>query len=168
MKRLALLALPLATIILFGCGEEKTPLCKAVDDNRSAYRSARSLDNAIARDAATKKAMSEGLGRLENATKVGSFSGWKAEVKSVSTDLKGLGVVKLTLPCDATLSMWRIAPGSDVFNDLASLKVGKTATIDGVFIAALDGSKSYEEMSLTDGGKMTDPEFIVRLTSIKH
>lgn len=168
MSRLSVLLLSSTALLLAACGDEETPLCKAIDANRTAYQAAEKQENGVARDAALKKAVSEGRQRLIDATREGSFKSWKAEVKSVSTDLKGLAVVKLTLPCKGTLIAGDIAPSSELFAQIQGLKVGKAASVDGDFMKALDGSAPFMEISITDRGRLTDPEFIVRLSSIKQ
>lgn len=168
MTRLSALLLSGAALVLTACGDEQPPICKAIDANRAAYKAAEKQENEIARDAALKRAVAEGRQRLADATKDGEIKGWKAEVKSVSSSLKGLAVVKLTLPCKGTLIADGAAPDSPLYSQVTALKEGKLATFDGSFVKALDGSAPYKEISVTGWGEMTDPEFIVRLTSIKQ
>lgn len=168
MSRLSVLLLSGTALLLAACGDEETPLCKAIDANRTAYRAAEKQENQIARDAALKKAVSEGRQRIAEVASAGGFKGWKAEVKSVSPSLKGLADVKLTLPCKGTLIAEGAAPGSDLYKQVVALKEGKVATFDGTFIPAADGSAPYREISITAWGEMTDPELIVRLSSIRQ
>lgn len=165
MRRLFVLLCPLA---LSACGDDAPPICKAIDANRAAYIAAEKEANGMARDAAREKAVVEGRKRLAAAIGSGAITDWKVEVKSVASDLKGLPVVKLSLPCEGTLIAGDVAPGSDLAQQVGSLKVGKSATMSGQFVKALDGSSPFMEISITDRGRMTGPEFIVRLTSIKQ
>ncbi len=167
MKRLALFAIPLAAVILSGCGEDKPPVCKAVDENRAAYQAAEKQENGIARDGALQKAVAEGQARLVAATKDGAFTKLEAKVLKTGLDLRDFETVKLTLPCGATLIAPQLQPSPGLLTALTLVKPGDKVFVDGSFVPAVDGSAPYMEISITDRGKMTDPEFIIRLTSMK-
>lgn len=163
MRRSILFAVPLFALGAAACDGEKTAgFCKAVDDNRTAYAAAQKSG-----DAAIDKAVAEGRIRLAAAVKTGEIKAWRADVQSVGSDLAGLGVVKLRLPCGATLIAGDIAPDAALSKAISALAAGKPATFDGAFVASPAGSP-YMEISLTGRGMMTDPEFLVRLAAIKQ
>ncbi len=151
---------------LAACGKAEEPFCRAVDTNRSSFLAATRLDNATTRDAALSGAVAEGRERLTTAVADGAIKGWRGTVAAANTDIKGLGLIKITLPCKATLVAGEIAPDSKLYAAMEKLKAGDAVTFDGSFVAAPTG-KRYLEISFTQNGMMTDPEFIIRLAAIR-
>lgn len=160
-------ALPILLALgLAACGKAEEPFCRAVDTNRASFLAATKVENATARDAALSGAVMEGRARLTSAVLEGPIKGWHGTVQAANTDIKGLGLIKIALPCKATLIAGEIAPGDALFAAMKKLKEGDAVTFDGSFVAAPTG-KPYLEISFTQNGMMTDPEFIIRLTAIR-
>lgn len=164
MRRFAFLLLPL---LLAACGDDgRDALCKAVDDNRAAWLKAARIADAAERDAAESAAAAEGRLRLAKAVGEGRIDGWKVVTMEVSATLPKLGVAKFGLPCAATLIAPEINAEPTAFGPAAAFKSGDAATIDGGFVRSLDGALPFLEMSVSDRGQMTDPEFVIRLQKI--
>lgn len=156
----------LVTLALSACGKAEEPFCRAIDTNRSSFLAATRLDNAATRDAALSGAVAEGRERLATAVADGRIKDWHGTVAAANTDIKGLGLIKITLPCKATLIAGEIAPASPLYAAMAKLKAGDGVSFDGSFVAAPTGTR-YLEISFTQNGMMTDPEFIIRLAAIR-
>lgn len=156
----------LVALALAACGKTEEPFCRAVDTNRSSFTAATQVENAIARDAALSGAVAEGRERLTTAVADGAIKAWHGTVAAANTDIKGLGLIKITLPCKATLIAGEIAPDSKLYAAMAKLKAGDAVTFDGSFVPAPTG-KRYLEISFTQNGMMTDPEFVIRLAAIR-
>ena len=154
-----------AALALAGCGKAEEPFCRAVDTNRSAFLAALKVENDDARDAALADAVAEGRERLATAVQETPIKDWHGKVAAANTDIKGLGLIKLTLPCKATLIAGEIAPNSPLYTQMSKVKTGDAVTFEGAFVAAPTGTP-YIEISFTQNGMMTDPEFIIRLTAI--
>lgn len=164
MRRTALLLLPL---LLAACGDDgRDALCKAVDDNRAAWLKAARIADAAERDAAEAAAAAEGRLRLAKAVGEGRIDGWKVATMEVSATLPKLGVAKFGLPCAATLIAPEINAEPTAFGPAATFKPGDAAVIDGGFARSVDGALPFLEVSVTDRGLMTDPEFVIRLQRI--
>ena len=148
-----------------GCGKAEEPFCRAVDANRNAFLAASKVENPEARDAALSDAVAEGRERLATAAQETPIKGWHGKVAAANTDIKGLGLIKIALPCKATLIAGEIAPASELFTAMSKIKSGDPVTFDGAFVAAPTGTP-YVEISFTQNGMMTDPEFIIRLAAI--
>lgn len=164
MRRFAVVLLPL---LLAACGDDgRDAVCKAVDDNRASWSNASRIAAAAERDAALAASAAEGRKRLAKAVGDGRIDGWKVVVVEVSAGLPKLGVAKFGLPCAATLIAPEINAEATAFGPAAAFKPGDAATIDGGFVRSLDGALPFLEMSVTDRGQMTDPEFVIRLQKI--
>lgn len=156
----------LIAVGLAACGKAEDPFCSAVDTNRSSFLAATRLENAAARDAALSGAVAEGRTRLAKAVADGAIKGWHGTVAAANTDIKGLGLIRIALPCKATLIAGEIAPASELFATMSKLKQGDALTFDGAFVPAPTGTR-YLEISFTQNGMMTDPEFVIRLAAIR-
>ncbi len=156
----------LAALGLAACGKAEEPFCRAVDANRAAFLAATKVGNATARDTALSGAVAEGRERLTTAVLGNPIKDWHGTVVSANTGIEGLGLIKIALPCKATLIAGEIAPGDALFAAMKKLKDGDAVTFDGSFVAAPTG-KPYLELSFTQNGMMTDPEFVIRLAAIR-
>lgn len=164
MRRFAILLLPL---MLAACGGDgRDAVCKAVDANREAWLKASRVADAGQRDAGLATVAAEGRARLAKAVGDGRISGWKVAVLEVSSGLPRLGVAKFGLPCAATLIAPEINAEAAAFGPATAFKPGDAAVIDGGFARSLDGALPFLELSVTDRGAMTDPEFVIRLQKI--
>lgn len=166
MRRCALLLLPLA---LAACGDDgRDAVCGAVDANRAQWLRAERIADPAERERALSAAAAEGRARLAKAVDAGRIAGWKVDVMAVTAGLPRLGMVKFALPCAATLIAPELNAEPTAFGPAAALKPGDSATIDGGFARSLDGALPFLELSVTDRGLMTDPEFVIRLEKLRR
>jgi hypothetical protein len=140
---------------LAACGKAEAPFCHAVDANRDAFLAALKVENSDARRA-----------RLATAVRETPIEDWNGKVAAANTDIGGLGLIRIALPCKATLIAGEIAPASALFAQMTQIKARDAVTFDGSFVAAPTGTP-YLEISLTQNGMMTDPEFVIRLAAIR-
>ncbi len=166
MRKLAPTFAILIALGVAACGKAEEPFCRAVDTNRSSFLAATQVENATARDAALSGAVAEGRERLVTAVADGAIKDWHGTVAAANTDIRGLGLIKISLPCKATLIAGEIAPDSKLYAGMTKLKAGDAVTFAGSFVPAPTGTR-YLEISFTQNGMMTDPEFIIRLAAIR-
>jgi hypothetical protein len=101
---------------------------------------------------------------------------WVGKVNKVGANSDGKGVLVITLAKGITLKTWNndfsdstsktlIDPNSKLFQNASMLKKGDSITFSGTFLPGKDGECIYEgSMSLS--GKLRDPEFIFRFSSV--
>lgn len=101
---------------------------------------------------------------------------WVGKVNKVGANSDGKGVLVVTLAKGVTLKTWNndfsdmsaktlIDPNSKLFQNASMLKKGDSITFSGTFLPGKDGECIYEgSMSLS--GKLRDPEFIFRFSSV--
>lgn len=111
-----------------------------------------------------------------NILKVKSVSGWIGEVKQVTANSDGKGVLKLSLPNNIIIRTWNnsfsdiryntlIEPGTNVFNSASELNVGDVVYFSGTFFD--DDDNCISEASLSLSGKIKEPEFIFKFSDIR-
>lgn len=152
-------------------------LSAIIVESKKKYRQAGNELKKSAVRAQRKKAIAELLIKHYNLkTWRGAVSGWVGKLSSVGTT--GDGNAYVTIDCgpfavstntlefsDAATQQTLIKSGSDLYNELADISQGSQVVFSGVlFPSRRDG---FTEMSITEGGSMTDPEFLCRFTSIK-
>jgi hypothetical protein len=106
-----------------------------------------------------------------------SISGWVGTVAIMQTTSDGRGVLSIKLPSGTPLSIETmnnslsdigdntlIPQGSSLYNEIANLSVGDHVTFSGVF--APSNIDYVQEVSLTEEGSMTDPDFIFTFASV--
>lgn len=111
-----------------------------------------------------------------NILRVKSVSGWIGEVKQVSANSDGKGVLVLSLPNNIIIRTWNnsfsdiryntlIDPESKVFDNASELNVGDVVYFSGTFFDDDDNCISEASLSLT--GKVKEPEFIFKFSDIR-
>jgi len=106
-----------------------------------------------------------------------TVTGWIGRVKLVDANSDGKGVFSVELAEDVRVKTWNNAfsdmsektmfePGSAIFNTAAGLKKGQLIRFSGTFFRGTEGD-CLREASLTLSGKVQDPEFIMRFSSIE-
>lgn len=108
-----------------------------------------------------------------------SITGWIGTVKLVDANSDGKGVFSVKIAGDVRVKTWNNAfsdmsdktmfePGSAMFNTASSLKKGQMIRFSGSFLKGYraDGD-CLREASLSLSGKVQDPEFIFRFSSIE-
>lgn len=150
-------------------GAEKA-FCKVIEENRDAYKSAAKLDNEIARKAALDRTVADNLTRLKAVGGDGTFKGWQARVRKVSTHFDGSASIELELPCEAMIKTSQpsgINSGTKLFDVAAGLKVGRKIEVDGQLMPTKKGPHPFIELSVFDEGRFVSPEFVVALTDLR-
>jgi hypothetical protein len=106
----------------------------------------------------------------------GSAIIWAGQVKTLSSNNEGRGVLAVSVSDDITLQTWNnalsdigdktlIDPHSSLFAKASKLSVGQFIVFSGAFIR--DPSDCFRETSMTVQGGMTAPEFIFRFVAIR-
>ena len=101
---------------------------------------------------------------------------WVGKVTQIGANSDGKGVFAVELAKDITVKTWNndfsdimhktlFQPGSPLFNTASNLKKGQMVKFSGTFFKGTEGDCVYES-SLGLRGKLMDPEFIFRFSSI--
>ena len=101
---------------------------------------------------------------------------WIGVVTKVDSNSDGKGVLSIEIAPDVTVKTWNNAisdsfnntllePGTPLFNTAAALKKGQQVQFSGHFF--LDDESGFKESSLTLRGKLKEPAFIFKFSSIK-
>lgn len=115
--------------------------------------------------------------KLCQAIKSPSVKGWVGKVASVGANSDGKGVFVVEVAKDITLKTWNnalsdissstlIEPGTKLFNDAAALKKGDAVEFAGQFFREASNNDCLREASLSLSGKVKDPEFIFKFSSV--
>ena len=102
---------------------------------------------------------------------------WLGTVSKVGANGDGKGILEITLAEGVYVKTWNnflsdafdhtlIEPGTDVHNLLMTLQKGDAVIFSGHFLAD-DGGGCLREASLTLSGKVTEPEFLFRFSSLR-
>lgn len=86
--------------------------------------------------------------------------GWLGTITRLRTDGDGKASVQVTLSCEKPIKLsttGHIPPTSPVYKTLASLDKGKHVAVSGRFFPS--EQDAIQELSLTEGGSMMEPEF---------
>ncbi|EAW0814231.1 TPA: hypothetical protein ACG1RV_002176 [Salmonella enterica subsp. enterica serovar Derby] len=111
-----------------------------------------------------------------NILQVKSVSNWIGQVKKVSANSDGKGVLALSLPSGILIKTWNnsfsdtryntlMEPGTEIFNRASELSVGDVVYFSGTFFE--DNDNCILESSLSLSGKVKEPEFIFRFSDIR-
>ena len=170
----------LIVLFLVGCEEKNQrmkDLAKAINETKTTYNNAGTThlkENAIA-------ARHEALKQFTAKDK--TFSGFLCEVENVRTkggkeDLFTKETIAvLTVNCgDFTLLNMdttalegvpenAILFNTETFDTVVKMNSGEKVAVDGEFI--FDRKGNLREASITDGGMMSHPEFVVKFTKVK-
>lgn len=101
---------------------------------------------------------------------------WVGRVTEVGANSDGKGVLAIELAKDITVKTWNNAisdigdhtllePGSDVFNTASHFSKGQVVKFSGSFVRGIE-NECVNESSLTLQGKLDEPEFIFRFSSV--
>lgn len=104
-----------------------------------------------------------------------SVSGWTGEVKQLTTNSEGRGVLSIRIAKDAYVKTWNnaisdtgddslIHPDSPVFKQASVLKTGQKVKFSGRFIPSQTDCVKEGSMSLH--GSIDEPEFIFKFSEI--
>ena len=105
-----------------------------------------------------------------------SVQNWFGRVVKIGSNSDGKGVLSIEVASDVTICTWNnalsdigdktlIEPGSDLFNTAAALRKGQKVKFSGSFIS--DDETGFSEQSLSLDGKIKDPEFTFKFSSIE-
>ncbi|WP_447885256.1 lysozyme inhibitor LprI family protein [Serratia fonticola] len=108
--------------------------------------------------------------------KVKSISNWIGEVKNISANSDGKGVLTLELTNNLYIRTWNnsfsdigyetlMEPGTNLFNAASNLNPGDVVYFSGTFFD--DNEGCIAESSLSLSGKVKEPEFIFKFSDIK-
>ena len=136
---------------------------------KQAQTASRSAANDMARGAALAT-RNNGLAKVSL-----DVTDWVGKVTSIDSNSDGWGVLVIEIAKDISIQTWNnslsdissktlIEPGSALFNTAASLKRGQTVKFSGQFIR--DDETGVGEQSMSLRGKLEDPEFTFKFSSI--
>lgn len=105
-----------------------------------------------------------------------AVSGWIGTVEKIDSNSDGKGVLEIAIADDIKVKTWNnalsdissntlIEPGSPVFQAASAMKRGQRVAFSGSFLKGSEGD-CLAEGSLSLRGKIEDPEFIFRFSSI--
>lgn len=111
-----------------------------------------------------------------NLLTVKSISNWIGEVKQITANSDGKGVMVLSLPNNILIRTWNnsfsdmrdktlIEPGTKLFSDASELSPGDVVYFSGSFFE--DENNCISEGSLTLSGKIKEPEFIFKFSDVR-
>jgi hypothetical protein len=100
---------------------------------------------------------------------------WIGTVTKIDSNSDGKGVMYISVAKNITLTTWNndlsdigdntlIQPGTELFRTASSLKEGQKVLFSGSFIPTTEGC--VNESSMTLKGKIDDPDFIFRFSSV--
>lgn len=106
-----------------------------------------------------------------------AVSGWIGTVKLVDANSDGKGVFTVEIAHDVRVKTWNNAfsdisdktmfePGSALFNTASQLKKGQRVKFSGMFLKGSQG-ECVREASISLSGKVQDPDFIFRFSSVE-
>ena len=105
-----------------------------------------------------------------------SVNNWVGKVQKIDANSDGKGVIGIEIARNIVLKTWNndlsdigdntlLSPSSPLFQTASMLKKGQSVNFSGTFLPGRDG-ECIREGSLSLSGKLRDPEFIFRFTSI--
>ena len=107
-----------------------------------------------------------------------TINDWVGKVKEIGANSDGKGTLEIEIADDIILKTWNndlsdgsshtlISPNDPLFDSASSLKVGQAVKFSGKFFPGYEG-ECIKEGSITLSGKLREPEFIFRFSSISH
>jgi hypothetical protein len=105
-----------------------------------------------------------------------SFSNWVGKVSVLTSNGDGKGVFGVEVGKDITLKTWNnsfsdvfdktmIEPGTPLFGSASATHIGQSVKVSGTFFSST--TDCIEESSITLGGSMTGPDFMVRFSKVE-
>lgn len=167
----------LASLALVACNNEvkvtyppaQTVFLNGLDERAGLFRSA---PNEIQKSAFFRETLewTEAYAKMRGTT----ITNWKGKIKRLRTDHGGetVDVVFSVKLSSADVEFYHIAlpftpgikRGSPVYSQLTDRKEGELVCFSGIF--ERDTKKGFVETSLTERGRMTNPEFKITVTSV--
>jgi hypothetical protein len=100
---------------------------------------------------------------------------WIGSIDSLSTNSDGKAVLAIALPCDVQVKTWNnalsdigdgtlIPQGAPLFDAISEMNKGRAVKFSGKLFA--DDQNGLKETSMTEEGSMTDPEFLMKFSSV--
>jgi hypothetical protein len=147
---------------------DQTAFLQAVTDGQV---TAGEADNDMKRGSALSKRDKA----LCNIVGSGKVKGWTGTISSLDANSDGLGVVALEVGDDIHMSTWNnafsdisdetlIQPGG-LFDDFLSMEEGQLVKFSGKLMGS--GDSCVNDSRLTLDGKLSDPDFIFKFSSVK-
>lgn len=151
--------------------------CTVASEAARAYEAAKSSGaNEIALSQARERRRS--AFEASDRTASGSVSDWIGTVEQVKTSMDGAASVEVRIPCDMTVTLktannmvsdalmggTMVKPETQLYAALAKLKSGERVRFSGSLI--LDKTDHFQEMSVTEAGSMSEPEFLFRFSEM--
>ena len=148
--------------------DDEKAVVEAIEDARRAYKVA-------ANDLARGGTRGQRKSALCHALKGKSVDDWTGTIETLSSNSEGKGVISIRIGPDIHVATWNnalsdimhttlIEPGTELFSRLSSLKVGDRVKFSGLFFES--NTDCVFELSMTLGGSMGDPDFIMRFTAV--
>lgn len=105
----------------------------------------------------------------------GKIKDWVGTIDEMTTTGDGLATLKVRLPCGLRLTTWNndisdildrtlIPQASPVYDRLSDLDRGRRLRFSANLVP--DKANGAKELSVTEAGSMTDPEFLARFTDV--
>lgn len=149
--------------------QEEAAFILVIDDARSEY-------NSGANDLIKGAARVHRREALCKVLKGVTARRWSGTVATLSSSSSGLGVLVISIGHDIAIGTTNndisnsfeptlLDPSSNVFKQVAVLSVGQRVVFSGSFLPS--HTDCVQEMSLTQQGSMTDPEFLFRFSSVE-
>ena len=167
LKRIAAAALMVST--LSGCGTEPSrtyleqgPFESSIDQYAATYVKQYNILNQSSASMVRMNRQSD----LQTLTPY--FRNWRVRFLGAATDRNGEATVMFNALNHANVIYeTTLSANSSLYPTLSSLKVGEQVEIEGSFIDG-DSTDGFKELSLTEFGSMTAPEFEIELTGIRR
>jgi hypothetical protein len=175
----------LIVLIIIGAAAsgDKAPKADRLTENRPADQAAfvQAVQNG---QAETKKAQNDmqkgGIKAARDKQMCSALKGmrandWVGQIQTVDSNSDGKGVLSIQIAQDIIVKTWNnsisdsgdntlLTPGSDLFVKVSGFKRNDYVKFSGSFF--IDESDCIKESSLTLDGKLEDPEFIFKFTSV--
>lgn len=149
------------------------------DDQRqfvSTFQSAIDDYNEASTELQAANALNVRDAELCTITSQGQVDDWIGVVESVGANGDGKGVLAIKIAPDLVLKTWNnafsdigdgtlIEPSSDLFDKVLPLEGGETVRFSGRFVGG--SNHCLKESRLTDRGRATDPDFIIKFRAVQ-
>lgn len=107
----------------------------------------------------------------------GTVSNWVGTINQIDANSDGKGVLSIELASGLTVKTWNndvsdydtetlLLPNSPLFLKVSQMKVGQTVKFNGNFFKAHEDTDCLTEGSLSLDGKIKEPEFIFKFSSV--
>jgi hypothetical protein len=149
---------------------EQIRFVQAIDKGRSTYKAGQ---NDLQRGAARPVRAREICAAVQSS----GLKQWIGKISRLSTSSDGDGVLAVRIADDLTLTTMNnslgdysygslIKPSSPLYQKLLGMKIGETVRFDGQLYSS--DTDCYRELSLTLGGSLEQPDFIVNFSRVER